>query len=178
MRKSELTIIPVATSKDARQAQRRIALNHIRLRSAISRAELARVSGLQRSAVSVIVDELIEEGWVTEGAANGPAHNGKPPLLHLDVERAGIVAVELRPEVTTVALAAVDARYVEQTSWPTPQTPEASCAGWRAPLPLCGERILASCVRGWVSACRGGSIATGAWSLRPTCAGATSISHP
>ena len=33
--------------------------------------------------------------------------------------------MELRPEVTTVGLAGVDARYVEQTSWPTPQTPEA-----------------------------------------------------
>ena len=59
MRKSELTILPVATSKDARQAQRRIALNSIRLHSPISRAELVRVSGLQRNAVSVIVDELI-----------------------------------------------------------------------------------------------------------------------
>ena len=125
MRKSELTIIPVATSKNARQVHRRIALNCIRLHTAISRAELARVSGLQRSAVTAVVDELIEEGWVSEGAANDQAHNGKPPLLSLDVERAGILAVELRPEMTTVGLAGVDARYVEQTSWPTPQTPEA-----------------------------------------------------
>ena len=125
MRKSELTIIPVATSKNARQVHRRIALNCIRLNTAISRAELARVSGLQRSAVTAVVDELIEEGWVSEGAASDQAHNGKPPLLCLDVERAGILAVELRPEITTVGLAGVDARYVEQTSWPTPQTPEA-----------------------------------------------------
>ena len=36
----------------------------------MSRAELARVSGLQRSTVSAVVDELIEEGWVSEGAAS------------------------------------------------------------------------------------------------------------
>jgi len=124
MRKSELTIIPVATSKSARQVHCRIALNCIRLHAPLSRAELARVSGLQRSVIAAVVDELIEDGWVSEGAGD-PAHTGRVPLLHLDVERAGIVAVELRPEITTVGLAGVDARYAEQASWPTPQTPEA-----------------------------------------------------
>ena len=91
----------------------------------MSRADLARRSGLQRSTVSAIVDQLIDEGWVIEGASGRAARGRRPRFLHLNVERAGIIAVELRPETTTVGLAGVDARFVEQTAWPTPQTPEA-----------------------------------------------------
>jgi predicted NBD/HSP70 family sugar kinase len=126
MRKTSLSTLTAATSKSkARQVHRRIALNFIRLHNSISRAELARVSGLQRGTLSAIVDELIEEGWVAERLTVGSPNGSKAQLLHLDVERAGIFAVELRPEVTTVGLSGVDARYIEQTSWPTPQTPEA-----------------------------------------------------
>ena len=126
--------LPVATSETARQINRRIALNFIRRHHPMSRADLARRSGLQRSTVSAIVDQLIDEGWVTEGAIGRAPRGRRPRFLHLNVERAGILAVELRPEVTTVGLAGVDARFVEQTSWPTPQSagglrPEAGAHG-------------------------------------------------
>ena len=125
MRKIDLTNFQVATSETARQINRRIALNFIRRHNPMSRAELARRSGLQRSTVSAIVDQLIDEGWVTEGAVGHVPRGRRPRFLHLNVERAGIIAVELRPEVTTVGLGGVDARFIEQTSWPTPHTPEA-----------------------------------------------------
>jgi predicted NBD/HSP70 family sugar kinase len=124
MRKIDLTNFQVATSETARQINRRIALNLIRRHHPMSRADLARRSGLQRSTVSSITDQLIHEGWLTEGA--GHSHRGRRPrFLHLNVERAGIVAVDLRPERTTVGLAGVDARFREQTVWPTPQGPSA-----------------------------------------------------
>ena len=125
MRKIDLTNFRVATSETARQINRRIALNFIRRHNPLSRADLARRSGLQRSTVSAIVDQLIDEGWVTEGAIGRAPRGRRPRFLHLNVERAGILAVELRPEVTTVGLAGVDARFVEQTSWPTPHSAEA-----------------------------------------------------
>jgi predicted NBD/HSP70 family sugar kinase len=125
MRKIDLTNFQVATSETARQINRRIALNFIRRHHPMSRADLARRSGLQRSTVSAIVDQLIDEGWVTEGAVGHAPRGRRPRFLHLNVERAGILAVELRPETTTVGLGGVDARFVEQTSWPTPHTPEA-----------------------------------------------------
>jgi predicted NBD/HSP70 family sugar kinase len=123
MRKIDLTNFKVATSETARQINRRIALNFLRRQQPMSRAELARRSGLQRSTVSSIVDQLIGEGWVTEGAVGRAPRGRRPRFLHLNVERAGILAVELRPETTTVALAGIDARSVMQTSWPTPRTP-------------------------------------------------------
>src|SRR5262245_19749373 len=119
MRKIDLTRFQVASSETARQINRRIALNFIRRHSPMSRADLARRLGLQRSTVSAIIDQLIQEGWVTEGAGSAP-RGRRPRFLHLNVERAGLVAVEVRPERTTVGLAGIDARFVEQTSWPTP----------------------------------------------------------
>ena len=119
MRKIDLTNFRLATSGTARQINRRIALSFIRRHAPLSRADLARCSGLQPSTVSAIADELIEEGWITEGV--GQASRGRRPrLLHLNAERAGILAVDLRPESTTVGLAGVDARFVEQVSWRTP----------------------------------------------------------
>jgi len=124
MRKIDLTNFQVATSETARHINRRIALNIIRRYQPLSRADLARRSGLQRSTVSAIIGQLIAEGWVTEGASPASGRGRRPRSLHLNVERAGIVAVDLRPVTTRVALAGLDARFLMQTEWPTPATPE------------------------------------------------------
>jgi predicted NBD/HSP70 family sugar kinase/DNA-binding XRE family transcriptional regulator len=124
VRKIDLTNFQVATSETARQINRRIALSFLRRHHPMSRADLARRLGLQRSTVSAIVDQLIDEGWVMEGAIGRVAARGRRPrFLHLNVERAGIIGVDLRPETTTVGLADVDARFVAHTSWPTPRGP-------------------------------------------------------
>jgi len=124
MRKIDLTNFRLATSETARQINRRIALNFIRRYQPLSRADLARRSGLQRSTISAIVDQLIDEGWVTEGAVGRSPRGRRPRNLHLNVERAGILGVELRPETTTVGLADVEARFLAQVSFPTASDPE------------------------------------------------------
>jgi len=124
MRKIDLTNFRLATSETARDINRRIALNIIRRHQPMSRADLARRSGLQRSTVSAIIDQLIGEGWVTEGASVVSARGRRPRFLHLNVERAGIIAVDLRPGATRVGLAGLDARFIMQTDWPTPARPE------------------------------------------------------
>ena len=116
---------PQGATSDTGQINRRIALNYIRRHTPVSRADLARRAGLRRGTVSAVVDELIEQGWVTEGAIGPSPRGGRPRFLHLNVERTRILAVELRPEVTTIGLAGVDGRFVEQISWSTPHTPEA-----------------------------------------------------
>lgn len=124
MRKIDLTNFQLATSETARHINRRIALNIIRRHQPMSRADVARRSGLQRSTVSAIIDQLIDEGWVTEGASPASARGRRPRFLHLNVERAGIIAVDLRPGMTRVGLAGLDARFVMQTEWATPAKPE------------------------------------------------------
>lgn len=124
MRKIDLNNFRVATSETARDINRRIVLNLIRSNEPVSRADLARHSGLQRSTVSVIIEQLIDERWVTQGA-NGRAPRGRRPrFLHLNKERVRIIGVNVRPATTTVALADLDAQFVAQESLPTAKTPE------------------------------------------------------
>ncbi len=124
LRKIDLTNFQVATSETVRQINRRIALNLLRRHQPMSRADLARRSGLQRSTVSAIVDQLIEEGWVTEGAAGRTIRGRRPRFLHMNSDRTGILGVELRPDTTTIGLAGIDARFRAQTSLPTPRDPD------------------------------------------------------
>src|SRR5678809_1712427 len=124
MRKIDLTNFQVATSETARHINRRIVLNLIRSNQPISRADLARHSGLQRSTVSVIAEQLIAERWVTEGANGHVPRGRRPRFLHLNKERVGIIGVNIRPAMTTVALADLDANFVAQESMPTASDPE------------------------------------------------------
>lgn len=123
MRKIDLSNFQVATSETARDINRRIMLNLIRRHQPISRADLARHSGLQRSTVSVITEQLIKERWVTEGASGHAPRGRKPRFLHLNKERVGIIGVNIRPAKTTFALADLDAQFMAQESLATAQDP-------------------------------------------------------
>jgi predicted NBD/HSP70 family sugar kinase len=124
MRKINLSNFQVATSETARDINRRILLNLIRTRQPISRADLARYSGLQRSTVSSITEQLISEQWITEGALGHAPRGRKPRFLHLNNERAGIIGVDVRPRLTTLALTDLNARILTQDSLPTPGDPQ------------------------------------------------------
>lgn len=124
MRKIDLTNFQVATSETARDINRRIVLNLIRNHQPISRADLARHSGLQRSTVSAITEKLIDEDWVREGASGHAPRGRRPRFLHLNKGRVGIIGVNVRPAMTTIALADLDAHFVAQESLPTASNPE------------------------------------------------------
>src|SRR5262249_12292294 len=119
-----LSNFQVATSETARDINRRIVLNLIRRHEPISRADLARHSGLQRSTVSAITEQLIKQRWVTEGASGRSPRGRRPQFLHLNKGRAGIIGIDLRPATTTIGLAGLDARFISQESLATPQSPE------------------------------------------------------
>src|SRR5579883_2829911 len=57
-----------ASNRTPRQINRDLIFNQIRINQPISRADLARSSGLQRSTISYIVEELLAEDWVVEGS--------------------------------------------------------------------------------------------------------------
>jgi predicted NBD/HSP70 family sugar kinase len=124
VRRIDLSNFQVATSETARDINRRIVLNLIRTHQPISRAELARHSGLQRSTVSVIAEQLIKERWITEGANGHTARGRRPTFLHLNKERVGIIGINIRPITTTLALADLDANFLAQDSLPTPADPK------------------------------------------------------
>src|ERR1043165_6457856 len=121
MRKIDLNNFQVATSETARDINRRIMLNLIRRHQPISRADLARYSGLQRSTVSAIAEQLIAERWITEGANGHTPRGRRPRFLHLNKGRVGIIGIDIRPATTTIALADLDAHFLAQESLPTAQ---------------------------------------------------------
>src|SRR5262245_64592073 len=80
----------------SREISRQIALNLVRRHQPISRADLARIMGLRRGAVSLIVNDLLAEGLVFEGAT-GESHRGrKPTFLYIDSRERCVVAVDIR----------------------------------------------------------------------------------
>jgi predicted NBD/HSP70 family sugar kinase len=123
VRKIDLSNFQVATSETARDINRRIVLNLIRKHQPVSRADLSRRSGLQRSTVSAITEQLISQRWVTEGALGQAPRGRKPTFLHLNGQRAGIIGVNIRPLNTTIALAGLDMEFLCQESIPTGTDP-------------------------------------------------------
>ena len=124
MRKIDLTSFNIATSDTVRNINRRIILDLIRTRQPVSRADLARFSGMQRSTVSLITEQLLTEQWITQGALGYLPRGRKPRFLHLNVERAGIIGVNVRPTNTTIALANLNAQFIAHESFPTNPNPK------------------------------------------------------
>src|SRR4028118_1521584 len=124
MRKIDLSSFNIATSDTVRNINRRIILDLIRTRQPVSRADLARLSGLQRSTVSLITEQLLTEQWITQGALGNLPRGRKPRFLHLNVERAGIIGVNVRPTNTTIALANLNAQFIAHESFSTNPDPK------------------------------------------------------
>jgi predicted NBD/HSP70 family sugar kinase len=113
----------VASSEIVRDINRRIVLNLIRTRQPISRADLARLCGLQRSTISLIVEQLIGENWVLEGPTGRLPRGRRPTFLRLNNERV-IIGVDIRPTQTTVALADVNGKFTSQEVLATAADPK------------------------------------------------------
>jgi hypothetical protein len=120
MRKIDLNNFQVATSETARDINSRIMLNLVRKHQPLSRADLMRRSGLQRSTVSVITEQLISEQWLREGAMGHALRGRKPTFLHLNENRAGIFGINIQPCTTDIALANLSGHFLAQESIPTP----------------------------------------------------------
>jgi predicted NBD/HSP70 family sugar kinase len=114
-----------ASSEVVRDINRRIVLNLIRIRQPISRADLARVSGLQRSTISLSVEQLIREHWVLEGPTGRLPRGRRPTFLRLNDDRV-IIGVDIRPTQITVALADANGKFMSQETMPTPPDPQAA----------------------------------------------------
>lgn len=124
MRKIDLNNFQVATSETARDINSRIMLNLVRKHQPVSRADLMRYSGLQRSTVSAIAERLIAERWLREGAMGDLPRGRKPTFLHLNTERCGVAGVDIQPAKTTLAISSMESEFLAQESVPTEKNPE------------------------------------------------------
>ena len=118
MRRINLKKANVARSNTIRDINRQIVLNYVRERSPISRAEIAQETALQRSTVSLIVDELKAGGLIEEVC--GESTGGRPPiLLSLRTADAVAIGVDLGTIRTIIATSDLAGRVLEQEEFST-----------------------------------------------------------
>src|ERR1041384_3350876 len=86
----------IATRGTSREINRQIALNLIRAHQPMSRADLARMMGLRRGAVSLIVSQLLAERLIFEGISGETRRGRKPTFLYIESRGTSIVAVDIR----------------------------------------------------------------------------------
>ena len=96
MRKINTRDFTVATRTTSREINRRIVLNVIREHQPISRADLARHLNITRGVVSTLVQELIAQGVIYEGATGEAARGRKPTFLHIRTGDRLAIAVDVR----------------------------------------------------------------------------------
>lgn len=136
IRPIDLTEVQLASSETARRINRDIILELIRTSQPISRADLSRRSGLQRSTVSQIVEQLIGERWVREGAMASPPRGRRPTLVVVN-EDLVVIAIDLRPNQATVATVDLNGRLLDRQQ--APITSDAAASTKR--LTDCVERM-------------------------------------
>src|SRR5215207_5638368 len=118
MRRINLKKASVARSDTIRNINRQIVLNYVRERSPISRAEISHETELQRSTVSLIVEELKDQGLVEE--IEGESTGGRPPNL-LRLRAAGPIAlgVDIGTKQTMLATSDIAGRVIDRESFNT-----------------------------------------------------------
>jgi len=92
--------IRVAHRGTSRRINRQILLNLVRAWQPVSRADLARLMGTRRGAISLIVYDLIADGVLFEGAKGEAPRGRKPKFLYIDSRKRSVVAVDVRPTRT------------------------------------------------------------------------------
>jgi predicted NBD/HSP70 family sugar kinase len=118
LRRIDLKKANVARADTIRNINRQIVLNYIRERAPISRAEISHETALQRSTVSLIVDELKQQGFIDE--VEGESSGGRPPIL-LRLRAAGAIAIGIDVGTTRTVVATSDlaGRVLERREFET-----------------------------------------------------------
>ena len=124
MRRISPTTFRIARRGTSREINRQIALNLVRTKQPISRAELARLMGVRRGAVSRLVDELLKAGLVFEGSKGDSRRGRKPTHLHIETRRRCVVAVDVSASLTSVMVTDLLGHpLLDVTEFPTRRQP-------------------------------------------------------
>lgn len=118
VRRINLNNIIVARSDTIRNINRQIILNYVREEGPLSRADLAKITELQRSTVSLIVDELLKSDLIEE--VEGKSSGGRPPqLLSLKALKPVALGIDLGKRTIVMGTADLSGRLIEKIEFPT-----------------------------------------------------------
>ena len=104
MRKIDTRDFRRATRTTSRDINRRIVLNLVRDHQPVSRADLARRMDIGRGVVTSIIQELLDEGTIYEGATGHAARGRRPTMLYVRTQDRLVVAVDVRFSRTYIML--------------------------------------------------------------------------
>jgi predicted NBD/HSP70 family sugar kinase/biotin operon repressor len=113
-----------AKPQTVRHLNRAAVLGLIRQYQPLSRADLARYTGIHRSNISIIVEDLQKRGLLREERAKTGGRGRTPTLISLERGSFGVLGVNLRRLRTTVSLASLDGHVESSFTFETPKTPE------------------------------------------------------
>ena len=103
MRKINPHDFKVARRGTSREINRQIALNLIRAHQPISRADLARLMNVRRGVASLLVNELLSESLIFEGALGESVGRGRrPTFLYIDSRERCVIGVDIRATRTYI----------------------------------------------------------------------------
>lgn len=126
-RKPNLAAVRAAGHDMLRLVNRRILLSIISDRQPVPRAEIAKISGLNKATVSTITGEMLKDLCIVEdGLGKTTPIGGKPPTpLRLNEQRYGIFGLDIRADETILALSNFNNRLVARLSFETGSDPRA-----------------------------------------------------
>ena len=116
MRKINPNNFHVATRGTSREINRRIALNLVHTHQPISRADLARLMGVRRGAVSLLVNDLLAESAIFEGSTGESQRGRKPTFLYIETRQRCAVAVDIRVSATYLRVTDLMGKQLVATS--------------------------------------------------------------
>lgn len=114
-----LTTLPVrATHQQTRAFNQQLVLRAIYDRSAVSRADVARATGLTRTSVGAVVGELLNDHLVEE-VGRGPSTGGKAPiLLRVRADGRHLIGIDLGESAFTGAVVDLRGNMLRSLSLP------------------------------------------------------------
>ena len=139
----------MATRGTSREINRQIVLTLIRTHQPLSRADLARLMDTNRANITLLVNELLEEKLVREGAQGNLRVRGrKPTFLYINSDKGVAIALDVRASRTFMMVTdSIGKQIGDIVSFPTKFDPKEFVAslGFQVRKALQDEGGLPSC---------------------------------
>ena len=124
MKIKNATELKMVDIHDIRNINQTVLLHLIREKQPISRAEIAKVSGLRPGTVSSIVNRLIRKGVIYEGAEGLRAAGANRLFFYINGENAYVMAIDIGVRETIYAVSDFNGRILKQKALITEGKPQ------------------------------------------------------
>jgi predicted NBD/HSP70 family sugar kinase len=111
-------------SESLRSVNELIVLNLIRRRQGISRAGIARSTGLKESTISSIARTLLDEGLIYEAETVDSSGGRRPQNLRINSNRCACLGIDVGVQETTLAVSNFTGELLHTISFPTNPAPD------------------------------------------------------